>query len=170
MRGTLLHGTTRVSTRARRRVLTPFPGVALGLTALALLAGCTAPAAETAPVFATSADDADQAVTAACWRVANAMTLATNAQQGLAEGRWLAAEADGAYRAAARILDYIPVPSSSSVSLPLIALQELVDAPGSTAPGHGLDPADLVWQSTVERVLSSCAAEGVAVTIDEWTP
>lgn len=170
MRGTLSHGTTRLSTRAPRRVIPPLSGAALGLAALALLAGCTTPAPETAPVFATTAGDSDVAVTAACWRVANAMTLATNAERGLAEGRWLAAEADGAYRAAARILDYIPVPSSSPVSLPLIALQELVDAPGSTEPGHGLDPADPVWQSTVERVLSSCAAEGVAVTIDEWTP
>lgn len=170
MRGTLFNGTTRVSTRARRRVIPPLPFAALGLASLALLAGCAGPATETAPVFATSSDDSDQAVTAACWRVANAMTLATNAQQGLSDGRWVAAEADGAYRAAARILDYIPVPSSSPVSLPLIALQELVDAPGSTEPGHGLDPADPVWQTTVDRVLSTCVAEGVAVTIDEWTP
>lgn len=170
MRGTLSHGTTPLSTRARQRHIPTLPGLAAGLAALALLAGCTAPTAESAPVFATTADDSDQAVTAACWRVANALTLATNARQGLADGRWLAAEADGAYRAAARILDYIPVPSSSPVSLPLIALQELVDAPGSTEPGHGLDPADPVWQSTVERVLDTCVAEGVAVTIDEWTP
>ena len=167
----LQHGVTYGATDARdhsRHRQRPI-GAALAIAALGLLAGCTPAAAEQqAPVFATTEAGSNEAVTAACWRVANAMSLATNAQRGVEEGRWAAAEADGAYRAAARILDYIPVPSSSSVALPLIALQELVDAPGAQERGAGLDPADPVWQSTVDRVIASCIDEGVPVVIDEW--
>ena len=162
------HGATdaRDHSRHRQRPI----ALAVTIAALGLLAGCSpAVAEERAPVFASTESRSDEAVTAACWRVANAMSLATNAQRGVEAGRWAAAEADGAYRAAARILDYIPVPTSSPVALPLIALQELVDAPGAREGGAGLDPADPVWQSTIERVLASCVAEGVPVEIDEWS-
>ncbi len=179
MHGTVRHGSaplqhavTQGATDARdhsRHRQRPIPA-ALAIAALGLLAGCTSAAAEQqAPVFATTEAGSIEAVTAACGRVANAMSLATNAQRGVDDGRWAAAEADGAYRAAARILDYIPVPSSSPVALPLIALQELVDAPGAQERGAGLDPADPVWQSTVARVIASCIDEGVPVVIDEWS-
>lgn len=179
MRGTVRHGSAafdgamrehraadaRVRSRHRERPI----AAGLAIAALALLAGCIPAVADhQAPVFASTEAGSNDAVTAACWRVANAMSLATNAQRGVAEGRWAAAEADGAYRAAARILDYIPVPSRSPVALPLIALQELVDAPGAQERGAGLDPDDPVWQRTVDRVIATCIDEGVPVVIDEW--
>lgn len=165
MRGTARHSRSRTRGRPRRGATIALGGA---ITALALLlGGCAAESPGAAPVFATEPEgSSDAAVTAACWRVANALSLATNAQAGVESGRWMPAEADGAYRAAARILDYIPVPTGSPVALPLIALQDLVEAPPAQA--IGLDPADPVWGSTVERVLAACEAEGVEVTVDEW--
>ncbi|MBA8846620.1 hypothetical protein [Microcella alkalica] len=166
--GTRDHGVTDARERSRHRER-PI-AAALAVAGLAMLAGCAPSVADQqAPVFASTESRSDEAVTAACWRVANAMSLATNAQRGAAEGRWAEAEADGAYRAAARILNYIPVPSSSPVALPLIVLQELVDAPAAGESDPGLDPADPVWQRTVDRVMTTCIDEGVPVVIDEWT-
>ena len=143
-----MHGTARPNTRGDRRALsqrTPHPAalVAVAATALGLLlGGCTTDATAPAPVFATEPEGtSDAAVTAACWRVANALTLATNAQRGAESGRWADGEVEGAYRAAARILDYIPVPSGSPVALPLIALQDLVEAPPART-----DPRD-AWEA-----------------------
>lgn len=172
MHRTGTHSTTRTITAPRRGSRASAFVTAATLAAVAgALVGCAPQPDDIAPVFASSpASESDQAVTAACWRVANAMSLATNAQRGLDQGRWQTAEATGAYRAAARILDYIPVPASSPVALPLIALQELVDAPGAAATEAGLDPADPVWQSTISLVIATCVAEGVPVSIDEWTP
>lgn len=168
-----MHGTARPNTRGDRRALSqrtahPAALVAVAATALGLLlGGCTTDATAPAPVFATEPEGtSDAAVTAACWRVANALTLATNAQRGAESGRWADGEVEGAYRAAARILDYIPVPSGSPVALPLIALQDLVEAPPADAVG--LDPADPVWVATIDRVMTTCAAEGIEVTVDEW--
>lgn len=179
MHGTARHGSAAIdgamtdqrATDDRVRFRHRERRVAAGFTiaALAALAGCTPTVADQqAPVFASTEAGSNDAVTAACWRVANAMSLATNAQRGVDEGRWAAAEADGAYRAAARILHYIPVPSRSPVALPLIALQELVEAPGAQERGAGFDPADPVWQRTVDRVIATCIDEGVPVVIDEW--
>lgn len=171
--GGTTHGTARPITRDDRRARSHPPAhptalVAVTATALGLLlGGCTADATAPAPVFATEPDGtSDDAVTAACWRVANALSLATNAQRGAESGRWAEGEVEGAYRAAARILDYIPVPAGSSVALPLIALQDLVEAPPADAVG--LDPTDPVWVATIDRVMTTCEAEGVEVAVDEW--
>lgn len=145
----------------------------VGLTTLALLAGCTSggtPSETEEPTLgasttASSDPGSSEALATACDYFGDAITVATNVDSALDSGRMTTGETQDWYRLVTRLIDRMPAQEDP-------ADQEIIAAAKERHPraerGQGssisFDTED--WQATSAEMHTLCYSHGLEIAID----
>nr|WP_297428391.1 hypothetical protein [uncultured Actinotalea sp.] len=122
---------------------------------------------EPAPAVPRPDDGMDDA--AICSGFGDVLTIVTNADAGLADGRMETQERDGWYQLATRVLDRLPSDEDSAVRAAIGELQEI--APAAPA-GAVFDPTGVrsrAWNDAEAALGSACEDVGAPLAITMFT-
>ena len=138
----------------------------LALIGALALSGCNAGMSAAPNATPASAASTTDAVT--CTGFNDVLTIASNADAGLREGRMAAQEQEGWYRLATRVLDGVPTRGQGAVSEAAVALKHLAPAIDLGAMGTtGIGSAE--WNSGLQELSDACAKADVETAIEMFT-
>ncbi|TFC54499.1 MULTISPECIES: hypothetical protein [unclassified Cryobacterium] len=146
----------------RRRQIVIAASALVGALAMS---GCTG--SETAPSAAqpsaTSTTD-----TMTCTGFNDVLTITSNADAGLRDGRIAAQEQEGWYRLATRVLDGVPTSGDGAVSEAADALKNVAPAIDLGAMGtSGIGSAE--WDSALEDMSDACSEANAETAVEMFT-
>jgi hypothetical protein len=150
---------------SRRHVML-FPLAVVGALALS---GCSA-SAGAAPVAAPSSGASTSFTTDAmtCAGFNDVLTITSNADAGLRDGRMAAQEHEGWYRLATRVLDGVPTRGAGAVSDAVTAMQEIAPAIALTAiQTTGIGSAE--WDGGIQELSEACTSAGSETAVEMFT-
>lgn len=151
--------------------------IALSVSAVSValaLAGCAAnadpapstastPAATSAPASSGASTDEET-----CVEFGDVLTITSNADAGLRDGRMAEQEQQGWYRLASRVLDRVPTRGEGAVSDAVTALKDAVPAITPGAMGTSAFGSS-AWNSAQKSMIDACADVSAEVTIQMFT-
>lgn len=130
------------------------------------LSGCSAGVeAASSPTPASAASTTD---TVTCTAFNDVLTITSNADAGLRDGRMAAQEQHGWYRLATRVLDGVPTRGEGVVSEAVAALKKVAPSIDLGAAGTtGIGSAE--WNSRLQDLSDACAEADVEMAIEMFT-
>lgn len=145
---------------------------------IAGIAGCAAPAssADVSPdgegtILVTTAPVTPEAAVTdkeSCEAFGDVLTITTNADADLHDGRMTQKEHDGWYRLATRVLDRVPTSGDGTVSDTITALKEAAPAIRSGALGKSGIGTD-AWITAGDPLLQACTEAGSDLVSESFT-
>lgn len=120
--------------------------------------------ASPAPSADAAAEDA-----AACTAFGDVLTIAANADLGLAEGRMAAQEQHGWYALATRVLDRLPSDADTAVQSAIGALQAAAPAVPSWAFAESTGVRSPAWSAAEVDLAAACEDVGTPLAIMAFT-
>jgi hypothetical protein len=139
--------------------------VSLAMAGALATSGCTGSDTSSSPVL-TSAPSTTDAVTCAGFN--DVLTITSNADAGLRDGRMAPQEQEGWYRLATRVLDGVPTRGEGAVSDAVDALKKVAPAIKIGAIGTtGIGSAG--WESGFQKLSNACSEADVETAIEMFT-
>lgn len=128
-----------------------------------------APSTTNRPASPAPSADAAAEDAAACTAFGDVLTIAANADLGLAEGRMAAQEQHGWYALATRVLDRLPSDADTAVQSAIGALQAAAPAVPSEAFAESTGVRSPAWSAAEVDLAAACEDVGSPLAIMAFT-
>jgi hypothetical protein len=128
----------------------------------------TAPAPAPESTAASSSPTTETTDEETCVVFGDVLTITSNADAGLRDGRMATQEQQGWYRLASRVLDRVPTRGEGAVSDAIASLKHAVPAVAPGAMPLSAFGSD-AWNSGQQALFDACADVDVEITIQMFT-
>lgn len=140
--------------------------VSLSICAALLLSGCSVSSGD--PIGDTLEAERVSEDTSACIAIGDVLTIVTNADIALQQGRAETQERDGWYRLATRVLDRIPTSGEGAVHSAVVQLKEAAPSiPLGANRSSGISSDE--WFGGLDALMAACSDIGVETGLEAFT-